>query len=140
MDYDTSGLSYNFSQSMLDTPKITYKGNELTYEDLDSLVAWKFSKKPKKPKKPRPKERVVFDGDYTIYYDKYGKKTIVSKMPQEPYDAEKAVLYALLKSKGIKPKVIAELLDNAIDKSAKRKERERKKLLAKLKNDDNLPF
>lgn len=79
----------------------------------------------------KSKERIVFDGNYTIYYDRFGEKTIVHKMENEPYDAEKAVLYALLKSKGIKPKKVQELLASAIDRDVKRKEREAKKEQAK---------
>ena len=109
-------------------PTRSYKGVDITYDDLDELI---IRKKVQKPSKPKSKERVVFDGDYTIYYDKYGKKTIVSKMPNDEYDAEKAVLYALLKSKGVKPKEIAKLIDSSVDRAAKRKERQYKKELAK---------
>ena len=76
--------------------------------------------------KPEQKERVVTDGDYLIYYDKHGKKTVVKRMDSEDNDYEKALMYAMLKSKGIKPKHIKRLLDDAIDRKAKREERELK--------------
>lgn len=71
-------------------------------------------------------EKVVTDGNYLIYYDKHGKKTVVKRMDSEDNDYEKALLYAMLKSKGIKPKEVARLLEKAIDKKAKREERELK--------------
>lgn len=73
------------------------------------------------------KEKVIFDGDYTIYYDFYGKKTVVKRMEGEPYDKEKAVMYALLKSQGIAPKDIKKLIDNGVDNKAKREEKLAKK-------------
>lgn len=73
------------------------------------------------------KEKVIFDGDYTIYYDFYGKKTVVKRMEGEPYDKEKAVMYALLKSQGIPPKDIKILIDNGVDNKAKREEKLAKK-------------
>lgn len=81
----------------------------------------------------KSKERVVFDGDYTIYYDKCGKKTTVHKMKDEHYDHEKAVMFAMLKSMGIKPKHIMDLIESSVDKVEKRKERELKKEIAKQK-------
>lgn len=108
---------------------ISYKGVDITYDELDELVAKKRGVKAMPA--PKPKERIVFDGDLTIYYDKYGNKTMVSKMPEDEYDAEKAVLWALLKSKGIKPKKVQELIANSIDRDVKRKERAAKKELAK---------
>ena len=66
------------------------------------------------------KEKVIFDGEYTIYYNFYGKKTVVKRMEGEPYDKEKEVMYALLKSKGIAPKDIKKLIDNGVDNKAKR--------------------
>lgn len=123
---DNSTYSYNCSYP----PSISYKGVDITYDELDELIAKKQGFKLM-PAPPKPKERIVFDGDYTIYYDKNGNKTIVSKMPEDEYDAEKAVLWALLKSKGIKPKKVQELLANSIDRDVKRKERAAKKELAK---------
>lgn len=73
------------------------------------------------------KQKVIFDGDYTIYYDFYGNKTLVKRMEGEPYDKEKAVMYALLKSQGIKPKDIKKLVDNGVDNKAKREEKLAKK-------------
>lgn len=73
------------------------------------------------------KQKVIFDGDYTIYYDFYGKKTVVKRMEGEPYDKEKAVMYALLKSQGIAPKDIKKLIDNGVDNKAKREEKLAKK-------------
>ena len=73
------------------------------------------------------KQKVIFDGDYTIYYNFYGKKTVVKRMEGEPYDKEKAVLYALLKSQGIAPKDIKILIDNGVDNKAKREEKLAKK-------------
>lgn len=73
------------------------------------------------------KQKVIFDGDYTIYYDFYGKKTVVKRMEGEPYDKEKAVMYALLKSQGIAPKDIKILIDNGVDNKAKREEKLAKK-------------
>lgn len=67
--------------------------------------------------------RVVYDGDYTIYYDEHGNKTIVHKMADEPDDKFKAVVFAILKSKGVKPKEVMKLVENGIDKKAKREER-----------------
>lgn len=81
----------------------------------------------------KSKERVVFDGDYTIYYDKLGNKTTVHKMKDEHYDQEKAVMFAMLKSMGVKPKKIMDLIENSVDKAEKRKERELKKETAKQK-------
>lgn len=121
------GLSLH-DLSELYKPPMIYKGVEITYGELDALVA----KKQPKVKKPVSKERVVFDKDYTIYYDKDGKKTVVHKKSDESYDAEKAVLYALLKSKGIEPKKVTELVDNAIDKNVKRLERESRKAAKRL--------
>ena len=130
--------------SNISTPgMISYKGVDVTFDDLDKLIA---RKKIQKPSKPKSKERVVFDGNYTIYYDKYGKKTVVSRMPEDEYDAEKAVLYALLKSKGVKPKEVARLIDNAADKQAKRIEKSLKKIaksskqLAQMMEDFDLEF
>ena len=76
---------------------------------------------------PTSKEKVVFDGEYTIYYNFYGKKTVVKRMEGEPYDKEKAVMYALLKSQGIAPKDIKKLIDNGVDNKAKREEKLAKK-------------
>lgn len=73
--------------------------------------------------------RVVVDGDYTIYYNEHGEKTVVKRMDSEDYDLEKAVMFALLKSRGVKPKDVVNLVENAIDNKAKREERERKKEL-----------
>lgn len=73
------------------------------------------------------KQKVIFDGDYTIYYDFYGNKTLVKRMEDEPYDKEKAVMYALLKSQGIKPKDIKKLVDNGVDNKTKREEKLAKK-------------
>lgn len=73
------------------------------------------------------KQKVIFDGDYTIYYNFYGKKTVVKRMEGEPYDKEKAVMYALLKSQGITPKDIKILIDNGVDNKAKREEKLAKK-------------
>lgn len=47
-------------------------------------------------------------------------------MADEDSDYEKALMYAMLKSKGIKPKHIRRLLDDAVDRQAKREERELK--------------
>ena len=69
------------------------------------------------------KEKVIFDGEYTIYYNFYGKKTVVKRMKGEPYDKEKAVMYALLKSQGIAPKDIKNLIDTGVDNKAKRDEK-----------------
>lgn len=84
--------------------------------------------------KEKQKPKVVFDGDYTIYHDEYGVKTVVKRMEGEQYDKEKAVMYALLKSKDIKPKDIAELINNSVDNKAAREKRKAKKLEAKKKN------
>ena len=81
----------------------------------------------------KSKERVVFDGDYTIYYDKYGKKTVVHRMPDEEYDREKALLWALLKSKGVKPKDVNKLMDESIDKQFNRFKKDLKKVTKKFK-------
>lgn len=80
-------------------------------------------------KKQEPK--VVFDGDYTIYHNEYGEKTVVKRMESEQYDKEKAVMYAILKSKGIKPKDITELIENSADNKVAREKRKAKKLKAK---------
>lgn len=108
---------------------VYYKGTWLTDCDLEALIK---RKQAQTPKKPVSKERVVFDKDYTIYYDNNGKKTVVHKAADQPYDAEKAVLYALLKSKGIEPKKVTKLVDNAIDKNVKRLERESRKAAKRL--------
>lgn len=113
----TSYNSYPFQ------PTVSYKGVDITYDELDKLIE---SKMPTKTP-PKQKERIVFDVDYTIYYDRNGNKTVVSKMPEDEYDAEKAVLWALLKSKGVNPKKVQELIANAIDRDVKRKERAAKK-------------
>lgn len=81
--------------------------------------------------KEKQKPKIVFDGDYTIYHDECGKKTVVKRMECEQYDKEKAVMYALLKSKGIKPKDIAELIENSADNKVAREQRKAKKLKAK---------
>lgn len=122
---DTDLTTYNTTQFISSIPRevITYKGVELTIEDLDTLIAKKKVQQPAKPK-----ERVVFDGDYTIYYDKNGKKTVVHKMPDEVDDPEKAVLWALLKSKGVKPKDVTKLMDNAVDRDYERLKKDMKKI------------
>ena len=118
---------------------ITYKGIELTIEDLDTLVAKKKVQQPVKPK-----ERIVFDGDYTIYYDKNGKKTVVHKMPDEVDDPEKAVLWALLKSKGVKPKDVIKLMDESVDRDFERLKKDMKKMSKTFRQlsfeDFELPF
>lgn len=118
---------------------INYKGIELTIEDLDALVAKKKVQQPVKPK-----ERIVFDGDYTIYYDKNGKKTVVHKMPDEVDDPEKAVLWALLKSKGVKPKDVIKLMDESVDRDFERLKKDMKKMSKTFRQlsfeDFELPF
>lgn len=108
---------------------IFYQGVPITMEDINEIVK---RKKSTTFGKPVSKERVVFDQDYTIYYDENGKKTVVHKMADEPYDPEKAVLYALLKSKGVNPKKVTELVEKGIDKHSKRLERESRKAAKRL--------
>ena len=77
------------------------------------------------------KPKVVFDGDYTIYYNAQGRKTVVKRMKGEEYDQEKAVMYAILKSMGVKPKEIQDLIDNSVDNRRKRTLKMLKKMEAK---------
>lgn len=82
-------------------------------------------------KKQEPK--IVFDGDYTIYHNEYGNKTIVKRMEGEPYDKEKAVMYAMLKSMGIKPQQVNDLVKNGFDAKAKREKKRALKEKARQK-------
>lgn len=84
--------------------------------------------------------KLIVDGDYTIFYDKHGNKTVVKKTDDDTYDVEKAACYAVLKSLGIKPSVINELVMNAQNNTAKREKRLAKKAKAKIERqgkDDN---
>lgn len=83
------------------------------------------------PRKIKTTPQLVFDGQYTIYHNEFGEKTIVKQMDGESYDPEKAACYAVLKSLGIKPKFINNLVDNAVDKKASREKRNAKKEKAK---------
>lgn len=133
---DPSSSLYSTTNSINYIPRetITYKGVELTIEDLDAIV------KKKKVQQPvKPKERIVFDGDYTIYYDKNGKKTVVHKMPDEKNDPEKAILWALLKSKGVKPKDVIKLMDESVSRDLERLKKDLKKT-QKLFEQLKLPF
>lgn len=86
--------------------------------------------------------KLIVDGDYTIFYDKHGNKTIVKKTDDDTYDVEKAACYAVLKSFGIKPSIINKLVMNAQDNTAKREKRLAKKAKAKIerqeKEDNNV--
>ena len=88
------------------------------------------------------KGKLIIDGDYTIFYDAGGCKTIVKKTDDDTYDVEKAACYAVLKSLGIKPSVINKLVMNAQDNTAKREKRLAKKAKAKIerqeKEDNNV--
>lgn len=84
--------------------------------------------------------KLIVDGDYTIFYDKHGNKTIVKKTDDDTYDVEKAACYAVLKSLGIKPSVINKLVMNAQNNTAKREKRLANKAKAKIEQqvkDDN---
>ncbi len=78
------------------------------------------------PRKKKGKPRLVLDGNYTIYHNEYGDKTVVKKIADEPNDPEKAACYAVLKSMGIQPKFINDLVANAFDAKAKREKKRAK--------------
>lgn len=88
------------------------------------------------------KGKLIIDGDYTIFYDADGCKTIVKRTGDDVYDVEKAACYAVLKSFGIKPSIINKLVINAQDNTAKREKRLAKKAKAKIerqeKEDNNV--
>ena len=82
------------------------------------------------------KGKLIIDGDYTIFYDAGGYKTIVKKTDDDTYDVEKAACYAVLKSLGIKPSVINKLVMNAQDNTVKREKRLAKKAKAKIERQE----
>lgn len=128
----TSPITLNKANAVVNPTNtvIYYKGLEFQDEDIPYLKECLNKKYNKNKKKERPKERIVYDGDYTIYYNEKGKKTVVKIMPNEEFDEEKAAMFAILKSMGIKPKHIATLIKNSVDRKAIR---EKKKLIKKQK-------
>ena len=108
---------------------------------FDGIIAALNECKKRKPK-------IVFDGDYTIYYDSEGNKTVVKRMEGEPYDKEKAVMYAMLKSMGVKPQQINDLVNNGFDAKAKHEKKRALKEKARKErleievwlNSDECPF
>lgn len=123
MYYDSTTITSGLTTTV---PSIISSTTPIGYFDLGkSCITSTTFKKKQEPK-------VVFDGDYTIYHNEYGEKTVVKRMESEQYDKEKAVMYAILKSKGIKLKDIAELIDNSVDNKAAREKRKAKKIKAKM--------
>lgn len=95
--------------------------------------------------KPKCEPKLIVDGDVTIYINGLGNKTIVRRKDDESYDLEKAALYAILKSLGIKPSFVNRLVDNHTDTRAKRiqkqlKKERRKSLIQQQKERDEYEF
>lgn len=86
--------------------------------------------------------KLIVDGDYTVFYNAGGCKTVVKRTGDDVYDVEKAACYAVLKSFGIKPSIINKLVMNAQNNTAKREKRLAKKAKAKIerqeKEDNNV--
>ena len=57
---------------------------------------------------------VIINGEQLTYFDEFGCKTTVKRYSEDESDYEKALCYAILKSMGIKPKYISDLLNKAI--------------------------
>jgi hypothetical protein len=63
--------------------------------------------------KPLKEPRVIINGDCLVYYNEFGVKSVVKRCKYDEVDYEKALLYAVAKSAGVTPRMIAKLLDKA---------------------------